>query len=127
MVQREHLALHARRDGLAFDLDGFILPDDEVADLEAKGFLLPGGHSVFDYLRWLFEFLPECCPSYKASCEEGEGGGFFTSKCQVLWAVFVFPEGKITLLRHFGSMHCAENRLFEESTQLARTPITIII
>ncbi len=34
VVQRDDLALHARCDhsGLAFDLDGFILPDDEVAD-----------------------------------------------------------------------------------------------
>ncbi len=33
VMQREHLALHARCDhsGLAFDLDGLILPDDEVA------------------------------------------------------------------------------------------------
>jgi len=48
IVQREHLALHAWGDksGLAFDLDGFILPDDEVADLEAKGLFLPGVHSA---------------------------------------------------------------------------------
>jgi len=30
--------------GLAFDLDGFILPDDEVAHLEVEGFLSPGVH-----------------------------------------------------------------------------------
>ncbi len=37
IMQRKHLALHTRCDHsrLAFDLDGFILPDDEVADLEA--------------------------------------------------------------------------------------------
>jgi len=46
VMQREHLALHSWTDhsGLAFHLDGFILPDDEVADLQAKGFLLPGVH-----------------------------------------------------------------------------------
>ena len=30
--------------GLAFDLDSFILPDNEVADLEAEGFFLPVVH-----------------------------------------------------------------------------------
>ena len=47
-MQREHLALHARGDHrrLAFDLNGFILPDDEVADFEVKGFFLPGVHSA---------------------------------------------------------------------------------
>jgi len=46
-MQRQHFALHARCDhsGLAFDLDGFILPDDEVADLEAEGFFSPGVHA----------------------------------------------------------------------------------
>ena len=44
VMQRKHLTLHAWRhhSGLAFDLDGFILPDDEVADLEVERFLLPG-------------------------------------------------------------------------------------
>ncbi len=47
VMQREHLALHARCDksGLAFDLDSFTLPDDPVADLEAEGFFLPGVHA----------------------------------------------------------------------------------
>ena len=46
-MQREHLALHARGDNgfLAFDLDGFILPDNEVAHFEAEGFLLPVVHA----------------------------------------------------------------------------------
>jgi len=34
--------LHARFGGLAFHLDGFIAPDDGVADFEAEGFFLPG-------------------------------------------------------------------------------------
>ncbi len=40
VMQREHLALHARGDdgGLACDLDGFTLPDDEVSDFEVEGF-----------------------------------------------------------------------------------------
>ncbi len=48
VVQRDDLALHARghQRGLAFHLDGFILPDDEVADLQAEGFLLPGVHAA---------------------------------------------------------------------------------
>jgi len=47
VMQREHLALHAGGDdgGLAFDLDGFILPDDEVADFEVKGFFSPSVHA----------------------------------------------------------------------------------
>ena len=48
VVERDDLTAHGgchhRR--LAFHLDGFILPDDEVADLEAEGFLLPGVHSA---------------------------------------------------------------------------------
>ena len=44
VMQREYLALHARCDhgGLAFDLDGFILPDDPVADFKVEGFFSPG-------------------------------------------------------------------------------------
>ncbi len=44
VMQRDDLPLHARCDNsrLTLDLDGFILPDDEVADLEAEGFFLPG-------------------------------------------------------------------------------------
>ncbi len=47
VMQRDDLALHARFDhrGLAFHLDGFILPGDEVADLEAEGLFLPGVHA----------------------------------------------------------------------------------
>jgi hypothetical protein len=30
---------------LAFDLDGFILPDDGVADFEVEGFFSPGVHA----------------------------------------------------------------------------------
>ncbi len=47
VVEREHLTLHAWFDnrGLAFDLDGFILPDDEVADLEIEDLFLPGVHA----------------------------------------------------------------------------------
>ena len=47
VMQREHLALHAWSDHsrLAFDLDGFTLPDDEVTDLEAEGFFSPGDHA----------------------------------------------------------------------------------
>jgi len=53
IVQRKHLALHARCDNsrLAFDLNGFILPDDEVADFEVEGFLLLGVHPGSDYHR----------------------------------------------------------------------------
>ncbi len=42
-MQRDDLALHAGADnsGLAFNLDGFILPDDEVAHFEAEGFFAP--------------------------------------------------------------------------------------
>ena len=42
-MQRDNLATHAWGDksGLAFDLDGFILPDNEVANLEAERFFLP--------------------------------------------------------------------------------------
>jgi len=42
-VQREHLALYARGDnrGVAFGLDGFILPDDDVADFETEGLFSP--------------------------------------------------------------------------------------
>ena len=31
--------------GLAFHLDGLILPDDGVADFEVEGFFLPGVHA----------------------------------------------------------------------------------
>jgi len=46
-MQRQHLTLHTRCDngGLAFDLDGFILPDNEVADLEVEDLLSPGVHA----------------------------------------------------------------------------------
>jgi len=46
-MQRDDLALHARLDdsGLAFHLDGFTLPDDNVVDFEAEGFFLPGVHT----------------------------------------------------------------------------------
>jgi len=37
--------------GLAFDLDSFILPDNEVAHFEAEGFFLPGGHCNSFYWR----------------------------------------------------------------------------
>jgi len=46
IMQRDDLALHARLDGLAFQLDGFIAPDDDVADFEAEGFLLPRVYSA---------------------------------------------------------------------------------
>jgi hypothetical protein len=48
IMQRKHLALHARghKSGLAFHLESFILPDDEVADFEAEGFFAPGGHAA---------------------------------------------------------------------------------
>ena len=48
VMQREHLALHAgcHQRGLAFDLDGFILPDDEVTHFEVEGFLSPGVHAL---------------------------------------------------------------------------------
>ena len=48
VMQRDDLATHARCDhsGLSFDLNGFILPDNEVADLEAEGFILPGVHCL---------------------------------------------------------------------------------
>ncbi len=41
VMQRDDLALHARCDnsGLTLDLDGLILPYDNVADFEAEGFL----------------------------------------------------------------------------------------
>jgi len=44
IMQRNDLALHARGDhsGLAFHLDSFILPDDEVADLEVEGSFCQG-------------------------------------------------------------------------------------
>ncbi len=47
VMQREHLALHAGCDnrGLAFHLDGFVLPDNEVADFEVEGLFLPGVHA----------------------------------------------------------------------------------
>jgi len=47
VMQRDDLALHARLDDsrLAFHLDSFILPDDDVADLEAEGFFLLGVHA----------------------------------------------------------------------------------
>jgi len=47
VMQRDDLATHARCDnsGLAFQLDGFILPDDGVADFEAEGFFLPSVHA----------------------------------------------------------------------------------
>ncbi len=47
VMQRDDLALHARCDhsGLAFHLDSFILPNDEVADLEVESFLSPGVHA----------------------------------------------------------------------------------
>ena len=46
-MQRDDLASHTRGDhsGLTFELDGFILPDDEVADFEVEGFFLPGIHA----------------------------------------------------------------------------------
>ena len=39
VVQRDDFTLHAWGDksGLAFDLDGLILPDDDVADMEVEG------------------------------------------------------------------------------------------
>ena len=45
-MQRDDLALHAWCDhgGLAFDLDGLILPDDPVTYLEVESFLLVGVH-----------------------------------------------------------------------------------
>ena len=52
-MQRKHLALHARGDGLAFDLDGFIAPDDGVADLEVEGFFAPGVPSAALSQVWL--------------------------------------------------------------------------
>ena len=47
VMQREHFATHTNGDhsGLAFDLDDFILPDDEVADFKVKGFFSPGDHA----------------------------------------------------------------------------------
>ena len=47
VMQRDDLALHAWGDdgGLAFDLDGFILPDNEVTDFEVEGFFSPGVHA----------------------------------------------------------------------------------
>ncbi len=43
IMQRDDLALHAGADnsGLAFYLNCFTLPDDEVADLQAEGFFAP--------------------------------------------------------------------------------------
>ena len=57
VMQRDDLALHAgcHQRGPAFDLDGFILPDDGVADLDVDA---PGVNR-----RWLFESLPERCSS----------------------------------------------------------------
>jgi len=46
VMQRDDLAAHAWGDRLAFNLDGHILPDNEVADFEAEGFFLPGVHSA---------------------------------------------------------------------------------
>jgi len=48
MESGEHLALHAWCDdsGLAFDLNGFIAPDDKVAHLEAEGLFSPGVHAA---------------------------------------------------------------------------------
>jgi len=43
--------------GLAFDFDGFILPDDEVADLEVEGFFSPGVHSAA-LSQMAINFLP---------------------------------------------------------------------
>lgn len=45
------LTLHARchHSGLGFDLDGFTLPDDEVAHLEVEGFFSPGVHCGSNY------------------------------------------------------------------------------
>ena len=47
VMQRDDLAPHARfyNSGLAFDLNGFILPNDEVADLKVEGFFSPGVHA----------------------------------------------------------------------------------
>ncbi len=47
VMQRDDLALHARCDnsGLTLDLDGFILPDNEVAHLEVEGLFSPGVHA----------------------------------------------------------------------------------
>jgi hypothetical protein len=43
IMQRDDLALHAGADnsGLAFYLNCFTLPDNEVADLQAEGFFAP--------------------------------------------------------------------------------------
>ncbi len=89
MQQREHLALHARRDhsGLAFHLDSFTLPDDPVADFQTEGLFPPGVHSESDYLRCsrLFESLPR-------AVQLGVGELFCWGKCcygtegKVVWS-----------------------------------------
>ena len=60
VMQLEHLALHAWGDnsGLAFDLDCFIPPDDEVADLEVEGFFLPGVHGQLSQVLPTVAFNP---------------------------------------------------------------------
>ena len=48
VMQRDDLALHARggNRGLAFQLNGFVLPDDEVADFEVEGLFSPGVYAA---------------------------------------------------------------------------------
>jgi len=74
VMQREHLALHAGEDhsGLAFDLDGFILRDDEVADFEVEGLLFARGPFCCIIADVLFESLPEHCSSTVASPNSGQ-------------------------------------------------------
>ena len=64
-MQRDDLALHARGDnsGLAFQLDGFILPDDGVADLEVES---PGVLSLIIADGYLNRFL-NAAPARRAA------------------------------------------------------------
>ena len=61
VMQRDDLTLHARCDnsGLAFDLDGFILLDDGVADFEVEGFFSPGFHAQLSQVSGLSRKVAE--------------------------------------------------------------------
>ncbi len=45
VFDEEAAAKFLTEEGLAFHLDGLILPDDGVADFEVEGFILPGVHA----------------------------------------------------------------------------------
>ncbi len=44
--------------GLAFHLNGLILPDDEVADLEVEGLFSPGVHAQLSQVSLAVAFVP---------------------------------------------------------------------